>query len=290
MNKWNIIGIVFVFISMLLSLVNILSVKITGAIIGINIESSLLTILTFVFFFGGLIFLSRIGKGLAGLVVGISIAGGINYKVQTDKERQYIEDTKINSSWKTEEGKFQRTYRWDDILDKTEKEYNLPRGLLKGLAMRESYGDPLRLNEGKDGGAGLFMFQPGTARLYGLKVYGNSKKLGVDKKHGKELRELIAKNKNDYRKMGEIDERFDIRKAAEAAARYLKDDYNRYHSWDKALSAYNQGTPAPNAKEKKHVKAVNEYKKYYRKHDKINHNSLFWKLAGKGNSNKKIRR
>ena len=30
-------------------------------------------------------------------------------------------------------------------------------------------------------------------------------------------------------------------------------------SWDKALSAYNQGRPAPNASETKHVKAVNEY-------------------------------
>jgi len=275
MNKRKVFGLVLVSISIFLSLANIFSVKITGAVVGINIASSLLTIITFVFFFGGLLFLSSLEKKLAALAISAGIVvGGIGYKIHSDRDKQYIEDTKITSSWKTTQGKFERTYRWDDVLDKVEKKYNIPKGILKGLAMRESYGDPLRLNEGKDGGAGLFMFQPRTAKLYGLKIYGSSNKSGADYKHGAELRKLIAKNKNDYTKMGKIDERFDIEKAANAAGRYLRDDYNRYRSWnrklswDKALSAYNQGRPAPNPKDTKHVQAVREYQKYYKKRDK----------------------
>lgn len=273
MNKNKIVGLVLVSISILLSLVNVFSVKITGGIIGVNIGSSFLIILTFVFFFGGLLFLSRIGKGLAALVMTGAIGGGA-YKIHSDRDKQYIEDTEITSSWKTEKGKFQRTYRWDETLDVMEEKYKIPKGILKGLAMRESYGDPLRLNEGKDGGAGLFMFQPGTAIEMGLKVYGSSKKSNADYKHGAELRKLIAKNKNDYTKMGKIDERFDIEKASDAAARYLKKQYNRYHSWnrklswDKALSAYNQGHPAPNPKDTKHVQTVREYQRFYNKRDK----------------------
>src|SRR3989344_4726976 len=98
----------------------------------------------------------------------------------------------------TTEGKFERTYRWDKILDEIEEKHQIEKGLLKALGMRESYGDPLRLNESGDGGAGLFMFQPGTAEYCGLQVYGNSNKMGVDKSHGKELKKLIKENKNNF--------------------------------------------------------------------------------------------
>jgi hypothetical protein len=271
MDKDKIIGIALLGFSMLLSLTNIFSTKITGGFIGTSIETSFITILTFVFFIGGLgmLFLNSLEKRIiAGLIAGGIAVGGIGYKIHSDREKQYITDVKITAPYWTELGKFQRTYRWDSILDKVEQEHNLPKGLLKGLAMRESYGDPLRLNSGKDGGAGLFMFQPKTARLYGLKVFGKSNKFSADIAHGKELRKLIAKNKNDYTKMAKIDERFDIKKSAEAAAHYLRDDFKRYGSWDKALSAYNQGTPAPNPEKTEHVSNVREYQKYYNKRDK----------------------
>jgi asparagine N-glycosylation enzyme membrane subunit Stt3 len=77
MDKWKIGGIILVFISIALSLANILSVNMTGAIVGITVKSSLLTILTFVFFFGGLLFLSNIGNGLAALVIAGSTIAGI---------------------------------------------------------------------------------------------------------------------------------------------------------------------------------------------------------------------
>jgi Transglycosylase SLT domain len=288
--KRNIFGLVLVSVSIILSLANIFSVKITGGFIGVNLKSSIMTILTFVFFFVGLLFLSRIGKGLAALVLTGATIAGVSHKIHSDRERQYLTDVKITAPYWTELGKFQRTYRWDNILDEVEDKYDLPKGILKGLAMRESYGDPLRLNSGKDGGAGLFMFQPRIAKYYGLKVYGNSNRSSKDIEHGKELNALIKKYKNNYEKLAQIDERFDIKKSAEAAAKYIKEDYTKYDSWDKALSAYNQGTPAPNAGKTKHVKAVREYQKYYNKRDKIDHKYKTQKVNAKGYISKKGKR
>ncbi len=264
MKKNLIVGLTFILFSILLSFANVF--LITGAVIGTNISHSLITILTLAFFLLGLLFISRFGKGLAALVLAGTLIGG--HAIHSHREKQYLEDTKITASWKTDLGKFQRTYRWDDELDKAERKYKIPKGLLKGLAMRESYGDPLRLNEGEDGGAGLFMFQPRTARAYGLKTYGKSNKSSKDLKHGEQLKDLVKKYKNDYRKLAEIDERFDTEKSAEAAAKYLREDYERYGSWDDALSAYNQGTPAPRSDTTEHVKAVKRYQKYYKKRDK----------------------
>jgi len=133
--------------------------------------------------------------------------------------------------------------------------------------MREGCGDPLKLNESGDGGAGLYMFQPGTAKAYGLNIYGNSNKTGVDKYHGRELKKLIKENKNNYEKMAKIDERFDVYKSSEAAAKFLKELYNKHGSWDKALSAYNKGKPAKNPEATNHVKFIRQYQDYYNKRD-----------------------
>lgn len=169
---------------------------------------------------------------------------------------------------KTKKGKFLRTYRWDKILDEKEQKYKIEKGLLKGLAMRESYGDPIRLNESYDGGAGLFQFQPGTAKYYGLKIYGNSNNTGKDKKHGKELRQIVTKNNYEYEKLSNLDERFDIEKSSEAAAKFLNELYKRHGSWNKAISAYNRGKPAKYPNSTNHVKKVREYQEYYNNRDK----------------------
>ena len=205
------------------------------------------------------------------LISGVILAGtyGIyNLKNSSNEEQENKKNIiSITSSDKTIEGKFKRTYRWDKILDEREEKYKIEKGLLKALAMRESYGDPLRLNESGDGGAGLFMFQPGTAEYCGLQVYGNSNKMGVDKSHGKELKKLIKENKNNYEKMAKIDERFDVYKSSDAAAKFLKQLYNKHGSWDKALSAYNRGRPARNPDKTAHVKFIREYQGYYNKRD-----------------------
>jgi hypothetical protein len=300
MENMKIFGIAFVVISIVFSLANIISVKMTGAVVGVEVKSSLLIILSFVFFFVGLLFLSRVGKGLAALVLtGAGVYAGHkllnpskNYEKVNKEHIENVETVKITAPYSTDEGRFQRTYRWDKILDETEDKYELPKGILKGLAMQESYGDPLRLNMRKDGGAGLFMFQPRTAKNYGLKVYGTSNKSSADTIHGGELKGLIKKNKYDYTKMAKIDERFDVRKAADAAARYLKDDYKRYGNWDKVLSAYNQGRPAPNAKDTEHVKKVTNFQEYYNQRDKRDHKYIAQKVDTKvkTNINKKGRR
>jgi hypothetical protein len=296
MNNRKILGMAFVCISILISLANIFSVKMTGAVVGVSVKSSLLIILSFVFFFVGLLLLSRVGKGLAALVLtGATIYAGhkIHKSAKEDeannqaKVENVNEIVKITAPYWKDEGRFQRTYRWDKILDETEQKYELPKGILKGLAMRESYGDPLKLNSRKDGGAGLFMFQPRIAKHYGLKVYGDSNKSSADTAHGRQLKELITEKKYDYIKMAKVDERFDIRKSAEAAARYLRDDYNKYGSWDKALSAYNQGRPAPNAKDTEHVKKVTEFQEYYNERDKKDYTYIAQKPNTKGYVNNK---
>jgi hypothetical protein len=273
-SRRKIIGLAFIFISMILALANILSIKLTGAVVGIKIGSSCIIILTIVFFVMGLLFLSNLEKKIAAGIIaaGITVSGM----------------SQITAPYWTKEGRFQRTYRWDKILKNTETKYKIPKGLLKGLAMRESYGDPLRLNSGGDGGAGLFMFAPGTAEAYGLKVIGSSKNTGVDKENGKELKKLVAINKNNYKNVAKIDERFDVKKSAKAAAHYIKDEYNKYGSWNKSLSAYNQGKPAPNPEKTEHVSKVIEYQKYYNYRENINNKSTNKNITSKGQVNKSV--
>src|SRR3989344_442946 len=163
----------------------------------------------------------------------------------------------------TKRGQFLRAARWDNILTEKERQYNLPRGLLAGLCMRESYCNPLELNSGADGGAGAFMFQPGTGRSFGLKVYGDSRATGRDRNHGFKLRKLVREHNWDYEELAEIDERFDIEKSADAAAKYLKRLYNRYGSWDKAVSAYNRGEPATLPWATEHVRATMQNQDFY---------------------------
>lgn len=297
--KRNFLGIFFICLSILISLANIFSVKITGAVIGLEIKSSFLILLTFLFFFIGIFSLGNLEKRILNYAKVLALAGTTVYmghrihhtaKEDAEKSKPDIESVRVVSSWKTPQGKFERTYRWDETLDKVEEKYQIPKGLLKGLAMRESYGDPLRLNESGDGGAGLFMFQPGTAREMGLKVYGTSKRVGSDKKHGEELKELMIKNNSNYEKMAEFDERFHIEKSSDAAGAYLKKLHNRYGSWDKALSAYNQGRPAPNSEETKHVKAVREYQSYYNERDKRGDTYTSPKVNAKRFANKRAKR
>lgn len=160
-------------------------------------------------------------------------------------------------------GKFLRTYRWNTIIEETEKQYGIEDGLLGAVAMHESYGDPLELNAGNDGGAGLMMFQPGTAQAYGLKTWGDSRKAGRDRNHGTKLRKLVKEHNWDYEELSELDERFDVEKSIPAAAKYLKDLHDKHGSWDKALSGYNRGTPARNASSTTYVRNVRATHHYW---------------------------
>ncbi|MBT7395984.1 MAG: transglycosylase SLT domain-containing protein [Prolixibacteraceae bacterium] len=170
-----------------------------------------------------------------------------------------ISNTPLSSDY----GRFLRTFRWSPFIEKAEKSYGIEKGLLAGLIMQESYGNPLELNSGNDGGAGLMMFQPGTGAAYGLKIYGSSSATGRDKIHGHELRDLLVTNKYNYEILSTIDERFHVAKSIDAGARFITELYGNHKSWDNAVSAYNRGTPALVPQSTKHVRKVRHYQKQY---------------------------
>jgi hypothetical protein len=176
----------------------------------------------------------------------------------------------INSNSNSTVGKFERTYRWDKIIDSAEDKYDIEPGLLAGLIMRESGGNPLMLNSRGDGGAGLLQIQPGTGRIdLGLKVYGTSEKTGADRNHGMRLKNLVKENNWDYGVLAEIDERFNVPKSIDAGARYLKKLYDEHGCWDKALSAYNRGPtrPAKEPRKTEHVRMTRLYQNNYLSND-----------------------
>ena len=88
------------------------------------------------------------------------------------------------------------------------KEYGLPEELAL-LPLIESGFNPFAVSP--SGAAGIWQLMPQTARRFGLRV---------DSK---------------------VDERFDLTKSTHAAARYLKELYEMFGSWELVLAAYNCG-------------------------------------------------
>lgn len=77
------------------------------------------------------------------------------------------------------------------------------------LACIESYLNPRAYSGAK--AAGIWQFMPATAKEYGLEV------------------------------SDEIDERYHLEKATEAACKYMKKAYAKYGNWESVMSAYNGG-------------------------------------------------
>ena len=77
------------------------------------------------------------------------------------------------------------------------------------LACIESTLDPRAYSPAK--AAGLWQFMPATAKQYGLEV------------------------------SDEVDERYNVEKATEAACRYLMKAYEKYHDWATVMASYNAG-------------------------------------------------
>jgi membrane-bound lytic murein transglycosylase D len=93
---------------------------------------------------------------------------------------------------------------FEDIFNR----YGLPQEL-KAMAIIESALNPVAVS--RAGAKGMWQFMYNTAKTYGLKI-------------------------DSY-----VDERLDVEKAADAAARYLLDAYNIFGDWCLAISSYNCG-------------------------------------------------
>ena len=167
-----------------------------------------------------------------------------------------------NTNKTSREGRFCRAFRWDVVYEKMERRYGLPQGILAGLAMHESFGNPLELNLEDEGDAGLFQITPETAKNLGLKVYGNARGY-KNRAHGKRLREFVKDRcENDYDCARTPDDRLDVERASDAAARYLRDELKRYGGdMNKALTAFNagEGTPVNTF----YANSVSGFQKYY---------------------------
>ncbi len=95
------------------------------------------------------------------------------------------------------------------IFEETFNRYNLPEEL-KIMAIIESALNPVAVS--RAGAKGMWQFMHNTGKIYGLKI-------------------------NSF-----VDERMDVEKAADAAARYLLDSYNIFGDWCLAISSYNCGS------------------------------------------------
>lgn len=102
-----------------------------------------------------------------------------------------------------------RSLYYFPIFEEIFAKYGLPLEL-KYMAVIESNFNPVA--ESRAGAMGMWQFMYRTGKLYGLKI-------------------------NSF-----VDERLDVEKAADAAARYLRDAYNIFGDWCLAISSYNCGS------------------------------------------------
>lgn len=94
------------------------------------------------------------------------------------------------------------------IFEEIFNKYDLPEEL-KVMSIIESALNPVAVS--RAGAKGMWQFMHNTGKNYGLKI-------------------------NSF-----VDERLDVKKAADAAARYLRDSYNIFGDWCLAISSYNCG-------------------------------------------------
>ena len=102
-----------------------------------------------------------------------------------------------------------RSLYYFPIFEEKLAKYGLPLEL-KYMSIIESNLNPVA--ESRAGAMGIWQFMYRTGKLYGLKI-------------------------NSF-----VDERLDVEKAADAAARYLRDAYSVFGDWNLAISSYNCGS------------------------------------------------
>jgi len=130
-----------------------------------------------------------------------------------DIRERFDRELLVNTYWQSNMLiMIKRANKFFPIIEPLLKEHGLPDDF-KYLAVAESGLDDVR---SPAGAAGFWQFLQSTGREYGLEI-------------------------NDY-----VDERYNLEKATEVAAEYLKSSKTRFGSWTAACAAYNAGNAGVN--------------------------------------------
>lgn len=105
------------------------------------------------------------------------------------------------------QGKVLRALRFQNISQKVEEKYGLPKNLVLAMVIQETGGADMLPNCLDDGGIGICHMQGSTASEFGLKTHQGFKEL-KSKTHGRVLRSLIEKHQYDRKKLIKYDDRF----------------------------------------------------------------------------------
>ncbi len=171
--------------------------------------------------------------------------------------------------------RIQRTERWMNIINAVSKKHNVPADILKGLIMWESKGEPLMGNWTQDGGFGLVHFQPSTAQVYGMHPFARSNKI-IDESHARKLEDMVRYCDYELKCVQMFDDRAHPIKNLDAAARYLRNNYQITHSWKKAVQSINPSQPGYAAKVFEYISYSKKFKKLAEKDFNERNKGKFW--------------
>lgn len=223
-----------------------------------------------------------IATGQLSFLLAAANAGRIVYHAFQENDQQEIKIDCFSIDENKIEGKFCRTARFDEVIAAAEKQYQIPEGMLGGIAMIESYGEPFILNTQDDGSAGLFQIEPEVALEHRFLIYDPVHAKTGSKAYGKALREFVREWQQSDKQLETIDERFNVEKSADIAAKHLtalheamkeSQKYDKklaeHDAWDLAVAAYAVGREKAHGyvnRNGPYVGLVRQYQQYYVTH------------------------